>query len=161
MKVRKWIALAALPIGLAACTQQQIRDTLPVSMATISGVACAAFYQGRSAAMVTALCAAAGGLVGLGLRQYLNEQERLQLADATTRSLDSGRPQTVRTAQGNTIRTEVVRPASASTPRASPRAPAPQPANECQTVRQTVQTSTGQRHEDTVTACKKGGVWEV
>ena len=170
MKVRKWFALMALPVGLAACTAQQVRDTLPISMAGISGLACAAFYKGRNPTLVTALCAAAGGLIGVGLRQYLNEQERLQLADATTRSLDTGRPQTVKTDQGNTILTELVRPVSStgsqarpaarpSTPQQSPATPPP--ADGCQQVKQTVITAGGERHEDTVTACKKNGVWEV
>ena len=168
MRIRKWFALVAIPFGVAACTPQQMRDSLPVSMAAISGLACAAFFKGRNPAMVTALCAAAGGLIGLGLRQYLNEQERLQLADATTRSLDTGRPQTVRTEQGNTILTELVRPAGPSSRPAAgssaasrPAGAPPPPANGCQTVRQTVLTSTGERHEEMVTACKKDGVWEV
>ncbi len=147
-----------------------MRDALPLGTASIGGLACGLFYKGENKALVTSLCAAAGGLIGLGLRQYLNEQEQLQLAEATTQTLETGLTRSIRTSQGNTITTEVVRPASArpttstsrpSTGSSGSRTSPTPPSDDCQTVRQTLQTAGGERHQDTVTACKKSGVWEV
>ena len=185
MGTKRITALFAGGMLLSACVPGQgvNLSAIPIVGAVIGGGACAAFYRGQNQALVASLCAVAGGLVGLGLRQYLDEQERLQLADATRRTLNTGVRQTVVTDKGTRIETEVIarpgaaqatrpttRPASQqSTGRRPPATPGqstavaagPPTEGTCETVRQRIRTVSNQEHTETVTSCWRNGVWEA
>lgn len=184
----KYLAIFSCATLLAGCESPAMRNLLPAGAALLGGAACHKLFEGKNQKMATAICAAGGLWLGEKLKAHLNQQEQAQLAEATYSTLDSRKPQTIKTATGTTIRTEFIaapRPTSSppiatQPPRPQPQAtpaqrPTPQPqttstpgqtpnttiaaANECGTVKQTIITKTNERFEDTVNACKKDGVW--
>lgn len=185
----KYIITSFSVFFLLGCESQAIKNALPASVAILSGAACYKLFEGKNQKMATAICAVGGLWLGEKLKAHLNQQEQAQLAEATYTTLDNRRPQNIRTANGTTIRTEYIRPTRATpqpapTPSAQPTRPQPQAqpqtqpqtqpartptppkadttvaaANDCGTVKQTIITKNNERFEDTVSACKKDGVW--
>lgn len=145
------------------------RFGLPVGGALLVGYGCNQLFSGKERAMATAICAAGGAWLGTRIRDYLNEREQAQLAEATYTTLDTGRRQSIRTEDGKTITTEVVKPAAASRKHAKVGNASGQTTSpvttassqqECGTVKQTVVTKDNQRFEDNVSACKsEDGTW--
>lgn len=141
------------------------RFGLPIGGALLAGYGCNQLFEGKERTMATAICAAGGAWLGTQIRNYLNEREQAQLAEASYKTLNTGQPQNVRTEEGNTITTELVKP-PATSPKQAGRNGASAPVvaataqQECGTVKQTVVTNDNQRFEDTVSACKsEDGTW--
>lgn len=161
------------------------RDLLPLGSGVLGGAACRKFFEGKNQNMATAICAAGGAWLGTKLKQYLDQREQAQLAEATYKTLDSGKKEAVQTDKGTTITTEVVQGTAASTgesagpgqspsPGAPTGVPSPAPsqttapppnnqpaaaAEECRTVRQTIVLKNGDRYDEDLTACKRDGKW--
>lgn len=145
------------------------RFGLPVGSALLVGYGCNQLFRGKERSMATAICAAGGAWLGTRIRDYLNEREQAQLAEATYTTLDTGRRQSIRTEDGKTITTEVVKSPAASrkqtkagnaSGQTAPPVAIASSQQECGTVKQTVVTNDNQRFEDTVSACKsEDGTW--
>lgn len=192
---RSWVQVSALGFALTWCSvssafdpmqaarnaAQATRDGLSKIGEKFGGAGCQQFFDGKSKAMATQICAAAGSWAGARLRQFLNDREQAQLAEATFKTMDTRKRETVTTETGTKITTEIV-PAKPTTKQEAPapaKAPAAQAASaptaqspaaasaatakqgdaECRTVRQTIVLKNGDRHEEDLTACKKDGKW--
>lgn len=147
---------------------KNINDLIPVGGALLGAGACNHYFKGKNQAIATAVCGAAGAWLGVKLKNYLNEREQAQLAEATYKTVDTGQKQTVTSERGTTITTEVVgqEPVEQSPPKgkkgqaAKPPTAAPSETNpECSTVRQTIVLPSGERQQEDLTVCKKDGKW--
>ncbi|MCY1406530.1 hypothetical protein D9M71_217990 [compost metagenome] len=100
-----------------------------------------------------AIGTAVGAVIGYGVGRYLDENDRKKMADATVQTAESGQPQVVRSPDsGATIRT---------TPVASVPSETAKTANNCRTVRQSVDLPDGRSESEDVTVCKGANGWEV
>lgn len=195
------VAFAFLLTSCKTMENLNVKDLIPAGAAALGGALCYKLFEGKDRALVTAICATGGALIGNALKNKLQEQEKATLAEATYTSLETGQRQEIQTAEGTRITTERVNaapvppppvasaPAPAPTarktptsqerrnpsPRPAPKAPvkpavaaptpvAPEPvvvasADNCGKVKQIIVLKNGERYEDTITACKKDGVW--
>jgi hypothetical protein len=172
---RKLASIIAAAFAITHLTAFDFTTLIPIATGALGGLGCAALYKGEHQALVASLCALGTGLVGMKFRDYLKEQEQAELTKATYTTLETGKTETIKTEQGNTITTELIKPESTSDskskiearqkPREAPAASEQQVATaaegECGTVKQTVVTKDNQRVVDTVSACKKEGTWVV
>ena len=156
----------ALAFDFGKLIPKNPQDLIPYATGGGAAVLCRSLFSGsreKNVAMV--VCGSLGVLVGVKLKQHLQEREQVQLAQATDKTLSTGQTQSFKTDQGATVTTEIIKESpnantggTALSPTAPPNATIA--ASGCGAVKQTLVTSDGQRFEDTVNACKNTeGVW--
>lgn len=152
-KVAVWLLVSFLAAG---CVTMSTKQGIGTAVgAAIGGTAGAQIKKHGNRIPAIAAGVAIGGFIGNRIGKYLDDRDRERVAQATTQTAESGRPQEIRSpTNGATIRTAAVEP----TPQASDTANSDRV---CRTVRQTIELRDGRQEQEDVTVCKGPNGWEA
>ena len=158
-KIRTISAIFSVVLGVSAgCANISKEQGGAAIGALVGGVAGSQFGNGGTQILATALGAGAGALIGNRLGKYLDDQDKQKLANATIKTAETGKPESVvNSDSGTTIRTTTI-----PTPKVQkPTQTASNTQGECKTVRQVIVLKDGTKQQEDVKVCRGVDGWEM
>jgi uncharacterized protein YcfJ len=155
MKIGFISAVMAVVLGVSAGCANISKEQGGAGVgAVVGGLVGSQFGSGGTQILATALGVGAGALIGNRLGKYLDDQDKQKLANATIKTAETGKPESVVSSDsGTTMRTTTI-----PTPKTQT---ASNTQGECKTVRQVIVLNDGTKQQEDVKVCRGVNGWEI